>query len=60
MHKFVVNTAHFDETYEENIFVIDGPKLPRRDPPRKYFSIDVSLKFMSTLLHKGTVYKLQQ
>ena len=52
MSKFVVSTAHFIENYERNILI--GEELPRN------ISIDVPLKFMSTLLLKGTVYKLQQ
>ena len=52
MFKFVVSTAHFIENYERNILI--GEELPRN------VSIDVPLKFMSTLLIKGTVYKLQQ
>ena len=52
MFRIVISTTHFDEKYEREIFV--GDELPRN------VSIDVSLKFMSTLLLKGTVYKLQQ
>ena len=52
MFKFVVITTHFDEKYEREIFV--GDELPRN------ILIEVPLKFISTLLVKGTVYKLQQ
>ena len=43
--KFVVSTSHFEEKYDRNISV--GDELPRN------VSIDVPLKFLSTLLVKG-------
>ena len=49
MKSFVINTEHFNETYDRNITV--GDELPRN------ISIDVPLKFLSTLLVKGKVYK---
>ena len=52
MSGFVISTSNFNETYERNILI--GEELPRN------VSIDVPLKFMSTLLLKGSVYKLQQ
>ena len=49
MKSFVINTEHFNETYDRNISV--GDESPRN------ISIDVPLKFLSTLLVKGKVYK---
>ena len=46
MAKFVINTAHFNDSYTGNITV--GGKFAR--------NIDVPLKFLSTLLVRGTVY----
>ena len=52
MYKFVVSTTLFDEKYEREIFVDDASTTN--------VSIDVPLKFMSTLLVRGTVCKLQK
>ena len=50
MSKFVINTKHFDEKYDRTIIV--GDTKP------KNISINVPLKFLSTLLVKGIVYIL--
>ena len=54
MFRFVISTSHFYEKYERNIFVCVYDELP------KNISINVPLKFISTLLVKGTVYLLEQ
>ena len=54
MFKFVVSTEHFNENYDRNIIVGDEGELPRN------ISIDVPLKFLSTLIVKGTVYTFGQ
>ena len=48
--KFVVSTSNFEENYDRNIIVGDEGELPRN------ISINVPLKFLSTLIVKGTVY----
>ena len=48
MASFVMRTEDFNETYSRNISV--GDELPRN------ISIDVPLKFLTTLLVKGKVY----
>ena len=48
MSSFVMRTEDFNETYSRNISV--GDELPRN------ISIDVPLKFLTTLLVKGKVY----
>ena len=53
MKKFVISIAHFDEKYDKNITVGN----PMNELSRN-ISIDVPLKFISTLLYKGTVYIL--
>ena len=45
MFKFVVSTSHFEEKYYRNIII--GDELSRK------VSIDVPIKFLSTLLVKG-------
>ena len=50
MTKFVMNTKHFNEKYYRTIIV--GDTKP------KNISINVPLKFLSTLLVKGIVYIL--
>ena len=55
MFKFVVSTEHFTENYDRNITVGN----PSNELPRN-ISIDVPIKFLSTLIVKGTVYILGQ
>ena len=55
MFKFVVSTEHFIENYDRNITVGN----PSNELPRN-ISIDVPIKFLSTLIVKGTVYILGQ
>ena len=55
MFKFVVSTEHFSENYYRNITVGN----PSNELPRN-ISIDVPIKFLSTLIVKGTVYTFGQ
>ena len=57
MFRFVISTSHFIENYEKTILITNN--YAHQELPRN-ISIDVPLKFISTLLVKGTVYLLEQ